>query len=186
MSIGLHLTADEYDQMVERGAFDHLNRKIELIRGELREINPAGPIHDDLITYLTNWSARATSPESIMVTSQTGLDLAELESRPEPDLMWLRAKRYRGRHPSASDVLLAIEVADSSLFSDLREKAELYAEAGIVEYWIVDTQERCLHVFRQPARKQYLERSVVHTGEVLSPVNASSVSLDIHELFLGE
>ena len=60
MSTGLHLTAQEFDRMVERGAFDHLNRKIELIRGELREINPAGPLHDDLITYLTNWSARST------------------------------------------------------------------------------------------------------------------------------
>lgn len=54
MSTGLSLTAEEYDQMVQRGAFDHLNRKIELIRGELREMNPAGPLHDDLITYLNN------------------------------------------------------------------------------------------------------------------------------------
>ena len=54
MSTGLHLKAQEFDRMVERGAFDHLNRKIELIRGELREINPAGRLHDDLITYLTN------------------------------------------------------------------------------------------------------------------------------------
>lgn len=64
MSAGLNLTAEEYDQMVLRGAFDHLNRKIELIRGELQEMNPAGPLHDDLITYLTssvNRSARSWS-----------------------------------------------------------------------------------------------------------------------------
>ncbi len=186
MSVGLHLTADEYDQMVERGAFDHLNRKIELIRGELREMNPAGPVHDDLITFLTNWSARATSPETIMVTSQTGLNLAELESRPEPDLMWLRAKRYRGRHPSASDVLLAIEVSYSSLQSDLQEKAELYAEAGIVEYWIVDAHGQCVHVFRRPIRREYTDHSVFSLGQLIAPLNAPDVSLDIHELFLGE
>lgn len=78
MSTGLHLTSTEFDRMVECGAFDHLNRKIELIRGELREMNPAGPIHDDLITYLTNWSVLEASKYSMIVTSQTGLDLAEL------------------------------------------------------------------------------------------------------------
>lgn len=186
MSTGLNLTAEEYAQMVERGAFDHLNRKIELIRGELREMNPAGPIHDDLITYLTNWSARSTAHHAIMVTSQTGLNLSELASRPEPDLMWLRAKRYRGSHPSASHVLLTIEVADSSLRSDLHEKAELYAEAGIVEYWIVDANEHCVHVFRNPTQRQYVDRSIATIGESLSPLHAPDVSLDIHELFLGE
>ena len=132
MSTELHLTAEEFDRMVECGAFDHLNRKIELIRGELREMNPAGPLHDDLIMYLNNWSARSTSPELFMVTSQTGLDLVTLDSRPEPDLLWVRAARYHQRHPSASDVKLAIEVSDSSLQTDLREKATLYAEAGII------------------------------------------------------
>ena len=61
MSTALHLTTDEFDRMVHCGAFDHLCRKIELIRGELREMNPAGPRHDDLITYLTylmNWSVK--------------------------------------------------------------------------------------------------------------------------------
>ncbi len=186
MSTGLHLSADEYDQMVELGSFDHLNRKIELLRGELREMNPAGPLHDDLITYLTNWSARATSPATIMVTSQTGLNLAELESRPEPDVMWLRAKRYRGRHPSASDVMLAIEVSYTSLQADLLDKAELYAEAGIVEYWIVDANDRCVHVFRSPTQRQYADRSVATIGQTLSPTASPDVSLDIHELFLGE
>ena len=98
MSTGLHLSSEEYDRMVRCGAFDHLNRKIELIRGELREMNPAGPLHDDLITYLTNWSVLAASKESILVTSQTGLDLADQDSRPEPDLLWLRSARYRERH----------------------------------------------------------------------------------------
>ena len=56
MSTVLHLTAEEYDRMVIRGAFDHLNRKIELIRGEIREMNPAGPIRNDFIAFLTEWS----------------------------------------------------------------------------------------------------------------------------------
>jgi Uma2 family endonuclease len=74
LATSLHLTLAEYDSMVQIGAFDRLKRKIELIRGELIEMNPAGPIHDDLITYLTNWSVRSADPLQTLVTSQTGLD----------------------------------------------------------------------------------------------------------------
>jgi len=186
MSTGLHLTSDEFDRMVECGAFDHLNRKIELLRGELREINPAGPLHDDLITYLTNWSVLAASKESILVTSQTGLDLAELSSRPEPDLLWLRRARYCDRHPSAADVKLAIEVADSSLDTDLKEKGTLYADAGIVEYWIVDAKGQCVHVFRQPRDGTYTDRSIFNRGETLSPLVAKDAVLDLNDLFAVE
>ena len=137
MSATLQLTVEEYGQMIACGAFEHLNRKIELIRGEIRQRNPAGPLHNDLIDYLTDWSVRATNRDRVHVRVQMGLDLSALASQPEPDLLWLRADRYRQRHPTAADVKLAIEVADSSLHSDLVEKAALYAEAGIREYWIV-------------------------------------------------
>jgi len=183
MSTGLHLTSQEFGRMVQCGAFDHLSRKIELIRGELREMNPAGPLHDDLIMFLNNWSVRSTSPDSIMVTSQTGLDLAELDSRPEPDLLWVRAARYRQRHPSASDVKLAIEVSHSTLQADLGEKAALYAEAGIVEYWIVDAKAACIHVYRLPQGTEYTDRSIANRGDKISPLVTESAVLDISELF---
>ena len=186
MSTGLHLTTDEFDRMVECGAFDHLQRKIELIRGELREMNPAGPLHDGLITYLTTWSARSAPTESTVVTSQTGLSLRELHSRPEPDLLWLRAGRYRDHHPTAADVQLAIEVSYSSLKSDLLEKSGLYAEAGIAEYWCVDANASCIHVFQKPQNGEYTDRSIAKTGEFLSPLVAPAVQLDIHDLFEGE
>lgn len=183
VSTGLRLTVSEYGQMVDRGAFDHLDRKIELIRGEMREMNPAGPVHDDIINYLTDWSVRATSPDAIRVTVQTGLDLSELESRPEPDLLWVRSQRYRDRHPSAADVKLAIEVSDSSLKADLIDKAALYAEARIVEYWIIDTQSSCIHVFRSPKDGTYTERNVAKLGEFLSPLQPCNKALDVSDLF---
>ncbi len=186
MSTGLHLTAGEFDRMVECGAFDHLNRKIELIRGELREMNPAGPLHDDLIMYLTGWSARSTLPDEISVTSQTGLDLADLDSRPEPDLLWVRAGRYRHRHPSAKDVRLAIEVSHSSLQADLLEKSELYAEAGIVEYWIVDAAGACIRVFRNPREREYTDQSIANRGDKLSPLAIPDAVLDLNDLFGSE
>ena len=183
MSATLHISIADYDRMVAHGAFAHLNRKIELIRGEVREMNPAGPIHDDLLIYLNHWSATATNPKEIRVAVQTGLSLAGQQSRPEPDLMWVRAARYRQSHPTANDVKLAIEVSDSSLQVDLIEKASLYAEAGIVEYWIVDVQGKCVHVFREPEAGKYCCRIDCKVGEQLSPIAPCRTPLDLKDLF---
>ena len=183
MSTGLHLTTAEFSLMVERGAFDHLHRKIELIRGELREMNPAGPLHDDLITFLTNWSVLSAAPYGLLVTSQTGLDLTELHSRPEPDLLWISKRRYRDRHPNASEVHLAIEVAYNSLQSDIDEKAKLYAEAGIVEYWIVNAVDSQIHVHRSPQANAYTDCLIVPADDRLSPLCARDAVLSLQELF---
>ena len=137
MPTTLHLTLTEYDSMVRVGAFDRIERKVELIRGELIEMNPAGSIHDDLVTYLTDWSADLRDKAITRITSQTGLNLPEQISRPEPDLLWLRKDRYRQAHPTASDVQLAIEVAMSSLEYDLEQKRLLYAAAGCI--WRLST-----------------------------------------------
>ncbi len=183
MSTSLHLTTDEYDRMVQRGAFDGLHRKIELIRGEVREMNPAGPLHNDYIDYLTEWSFLTTSRAKIRVRVQADLDLSALESRPVPDVCWIVAGRYRDRHPTAADVKLVIEISDSSLHSDLIEKATLYAEAGIVEYWVVDVQSSCVHIFRSPRAGVYTDRSVAKAGEQLVPLEPCDKPLDLGALF---
>lgn len=171
--------------MVKLGAFDHVARKVELIRGDLVEMNPAGPLHDDLIAYLTTWSAQNIDPSNTRLTAQTGIDLPDQESRPEPDIFWVQNKRYRDRHPRAEEVQLAIEVADSSLSKDLEIKRLLYAEAGITEYWVVDCQTNCVHVFRQPDGQDYQERFVVTASDQLSPLVAPGATLDLKDLFEG-
>ena len=154
-----------------------------MIRGEIRDLNPAGPQHNDYITYLTNWSVRTTSEDIIRVGVQIDLDLAPQLSRPEPDLLWIRAGRYRDRHPTADDVRLAIEVSDTSLQSDLIAKAALYAEASIVEYWTIDVTGRCVHVFRTPVDGAYVDRSVATPSELLSPIEPCNRALDLGDLF---
>ena len=183
MPTTLHLTLAEYDRMVRVGAFEMIPRKIELIHGGLIEMNPAGPMHDDLITYLNNWSFRNSDPAKTLITSQTGLDLPEQESRPEPDIMWIRAARYRDGHPRADDVQLAIEVSYSSLAYDIETKRHLYAEAGIREYWIVDSEASCIHVHREPQGDGYRKRFVCTVDHSLSPEFHPCAVLNLKDLF---
>lgn len=170
--------------MVACGAFDALDRKVELIRGRLVTMNPAGPIHDDFIGYLTDWSVRSSSPATVRIQVQTGMSLVELDSRPEPDIFWVKRGRYLRGHPTGKDTLLAIEVADSSLSKDRVEKAALYAEAGVPEYWIVDVQGQCLYVMREiAADKRYGWQRTLKPGEFASPLCEPTAKLDLADLF---
>lgn len=186
MSTVLKLTTAEYDEMVAKGAFDGLRKRIELINGVIVAMNPAGPVHDDLIGFLNQWSVRNTSPQEVTVRIQCGLSLPELDSRPEPDVLWVKARRYRDRHPTGSDVRLLIEVADSSLKSDRDVKAELYAKAGIVEYWIVNVADEVIHVYRQPADYGYRMQFTVADDAELTPLAQPTAILKPAELFAGD
>lgn len=99
--------------------------------------------------------------------------------------MWVRAARYLRHHPTAPDIMLAIEVSDSSLKNDLIEKGVLYAEAGIVEYWVVDAHGQCIHVFRDPDARAgtYRLRSVAKIGDLLAPLAPCTTPLDLKDLF---
>lgn len=181
MSTILKLTAEEYDSMIARGAFDGLQRRIELIRGELRETNPAGPVHEDYIDYLTRWSVDSTESSDCVVRVQSSIDLDD--SRPEPDIAWLKPGRYARRRPQATDVLLVIEVADSSLADDLEEKEGLYAQFNIAEYWVIDIQGRSVHVHRHSDGNRFQDVVRVASGESIAPVCKSSATLVLAELF---
>lgn len=170
--------------MVACGAFAAIGRKVELIRGEICEMNPAGPMHYDLIDFLTNWSVRSTDRAHIHVRVKSGMQIPQSESCPEPDLLWVKAKRYLDALPSAADTLLAIEVADSSLKSDRTIKAELYAQAGIQEYWIVDVHGQCVYIMREAAAAgHYGWQRTAKIGESIAPLAEPSANLNIAELF---
>lgn len=185
MSLALKLTVAEYDTMVAKGAFDDLNQKIELVYGEIQAMNPAGPAHDHCIEFLNQWSVRNADPEHSSVRVQSGLSLPELDSRPEPDIAWVKRRRYVDRHPGADDVQLIIEVSDSSLLRDRNIKAGLYAKAGIGEYWIVNASEECIHVFRNPGSDSYMELTTFAAGDSVAPLIRPEATLDPGQLFNG-
>ena len=176
------LTGEEFDRMVAAGAFDCLgSKKIELLNGEISFMNPAGPIHDDLIQYLTSWSIRAGAPEHHELRIQCGIVCDD--NRPEPDIAWLNPKRYGRQRPSTKDIQLLIEVADSSLAVDLRKKSKIYAEGGITEYWIVDIPGRQLHVFHTPKDGQYHFEESIAAPRRAAPQVQPKAALDLGDLF---
>jgi Uma2 family endonuclease len=176
------LTGAEFDAMVDCGAFDGIEgKKVELIRGELRFMNPAGPIHDDYVDFLTRWSHNSTSQETANIRIQCGLVCED--NRPEPDILWLQPRRYGRTRPTASDVMLLIEVADSSLSSDLQEKADIYAEAGVQEYWVVDVPASRIHVHSRSDGRSFRKIEIAVAPQFLSPACNPNAKLNLTELF---
>ena len=117
------------------GLFDGENRRrIELIHGELREMNPIGPTHEEVVDRLNRWSIKHLPEDRVRVRVQNSIGLPALQSAPEPDIAWVVERDYSRGRPTAADVLLVIEVAESSLKNDIGEKADLYAAAGIADY----------------------------------------------------
>lgn len=176
------LTGIEFDAMVDRGAFDCIgSKKVELIQGALRLMNPSGPIHDDFIDYLNRWSHEVTTRKEATIRVQGGLNCDD--NRPEPDLLWLRPGRYGRNRPTAADVLLLIEVSDTSLAIDLQEKADMYAAAGVQEVWVVDIPSSRINVLSHSDGKSYRKVEIALAPQFLSPQCLPSAKLDLSELF---
>ncbi|MFZ4082118.1 MAG: Uma2 family endonuclease [Pirellula sp.] len=181
-TISAKLTGREFDAMVDRGVFDCIGgKKLELIRGELRFMNPASPVHDDYIDYLNRWSHSWTTQETANIRVQSGLICDD--NRPEPDILWLKPRRYGRNRPTAADVLLLIEVSDTSLASDLQEKADMYAQAGVHEYWVVDVPSCRIHVLSNSDGKTFRKIQIAIAPTLLSPECAPTAKLDLADLF---
>jgi Uma2 family endonuclease len=186
MSTVAHISLLQYEVMVEAGAFSGKHRqRIELIRGELRQRNPIGTRHANVVDLLIEWSHESVPKDRVRIRCQAPLRIPALQSSPEPDLMWLTRKDYSRQHPEPTDVFLLIEVAEDSLRYDLGEKARLYAAAGIVEYWVVDIPQQAIHVHRQPQAGRYASVTVVGEQQTIATVQFSILLQPAAPLFNG-
>lgn len=124
--------------------------RVELLEGYLVLNMPRGPEHDFAITALMKRLYRMISDEWVM-RGQCAATLRD--SEPEPDLAIVRGAEstYRTRHPQPSDVAVLIEVSDSSLSRDRKEKARIYARAKVPVYWVVNIPDRRIEVYTDPS-----------------------------------
>lgn len=182
MSTIAKLRGIDFDRMVERGAFADLESiKVELIYGELRFMNRAGPVHDGEIEFLVDWSYANTDRRKISIRVQSSINCGE--HRPEPDLVWSQKMPSKRLRPTHEHILLLIEVADSSIESDLNEKAKLYAEHLVPEYWVVDVPAELVHIHRMPRDGQYQSIQSLGKSEFVSPLCQPTARLSLAELF---
>jgi Uma2 family endonuclease len=179
------MSVAEFEDLVASGEFDQTGQRIDLIRGELRVMSPAGPDHSDITTYLEEWSEQWVKRYGFRKRSEKSILIPGLESVPEPDIVWVKRRRYRKAHPTAADVGLVIEVSDSSL-SDDRKQAALYAEAGIQEYWIVNCIDEVVEVYREPLGNRYQDKFVVPRGKHVHPIVGPEALLDVADMFADE
>ncbi len=185
MSTATRITLADYDRMIAAGHFDAgMNHpRVELIDGELRDVSPIYPPHAIIVSVLTEWSIENRQKDKIWVRVQNPIVIPFRESSPEPDLVWAERKNYMSGHPEPSDILLLIEVADSSVAYDCGEKANLYAGAGIADYWVVNIPSSCIEVFRQPDGARYHSHQVLKAEDEVHPLAFPQITLPVALLF---
>ena len=142
-------TVADFLRMDQAGLFDQ-NGRVELIDGRILDMSPIDSPHAGLTARLTNLFARRLG-DAVIVSMQNPLEI-DLHGMPQPDVLLLkpRADFYADSHPRPEDVLLLIEVSDSTLRFDKRVKLPLYARAGITETWIADVPGRAVWISRGP------------------------------------
>ena len=172
---------DDYYRMAAAGILTPEDR-VELIEGEIVDMAPIGSEHAATTDILNELVTRAVATAQAQVRVQGPLRL-DRRNEPQPDLLLLRprADRYRATHPTAADVLLLIEVADSSLAFDRGQKLALYARHGVPEVWIVDLVGRAIEFCRTPSATGYAERRRLSEGD-LTPALVPGLTISLAEL----
>jgi Uma2 family endonuclease len=149
-------TREEVDRLTKAGFFD--GQRYELIDGDLVDKMGQNPPHAFTIRLVLNWLASVGLTSSTLVQLPIEVAAADRErSVPEPDLAVVAENKpeFAKRHPRGDELLLAVEVADTSAGFDLSRKAVLYGAAGVPEYWVLDLSRRLLVVHRQPFAAGY-------------------------------
>jgi Uma2 family endonuclease len=182
-------TSTKYQEMIEAGILtsdDH----VELIRGEIVEMSPIGTKHAACVRRL-NLLLSEQLQKRALVDIQNPVELNDI-SAPQPDvvLLKLRADFYENSAPQPSDIFLIIEVADTTIKSDLLKqrlrdryiKVPLYAEANINELWLVDINNQAIEVYRQPLNGSYQQKQTFFIGDNIFILALTDVSISVGDV----
>ena len=174
-------TVHEYHLMAQAGIL-HEDDRVELIDGEIVEMAPIGSRHAAHVKRLIDMFHPQVRGAAI-VGAQDPIRLGE-HSEPQPDLTLLRPRPdfYEAAHPGPEDILLVIEIADTSLGYDRGVKVPLYARFDIAEAWVVDLTSERIELYRQPSEGQYQQTSHAARGDRISPHALPNVTLSVYDL----
>lgn len=174
-------TVAEYHQLIETGVLGEDDR-VELIGGDLVMMSPICSEHAGQVNWLTGLLLQATIGRAV-VAVQNPVRLDDY-SEPQPDLALLcpREDYYRRSNPTPAEVLLLIEVADTSADYDRDVKMRAYARAGIVEAWLVDLTAGWIEVYREPSPAGYKLLRKALPGESVSPLAFPDVTIAVSDV----
>jgi Uma2 family endonuclease len=176
------ITVEEYYRMAEIGVLAP-DARVELIEGEIIDMPPIDSDHASVVDQLNHLLTGALGGQAV-VRVQGPVRLSR-SSEPEPDIALLKPRPdyYRHAHPAGADVLLVVEVSDSSLRYDCDVKVPLYARHDVPEVWIVDLAGERLHFYRSVADGVYRDHLVeAHPGAV-SPISLPELTVDLSPVF---
>jgi Uma2 family endonuclease len=173
-------TAEEFERIAETGIFD-VDPRIELLDGELLEMAPIGAPHVLCVMRLTNIFPPKLAGRAL-ISVQSSFRLTD-SSEPQPDLIIIRNRDYGNALPRAEDVLLVIEVSDTSLRYDRDDKLPRYAAAGIPEVWIADVARKQLTAYRSPSPDGYRQVLTLTRHATISPLAFPDIELRWEDIF---
>jgi Uma2 family endonuclease len=176
------ISADRYQKMVATGVLTKYDR-VELVDGDMLNMAPIGTQHSATTARLTRLLVMSAG-DSAIVSPGGSVRLGDY-SVPQPDLMLLkpRADFYSGQIPTAPDLLLLVEISDSSLAFDQGIKRALYSRHGVAEYWVVDVSGKRIHVYREPTGDGYAQALECTLSDVVSPRGLPGVQVTAGTLF---
>jgi Uma2 family endonuclease len=175
-------TVEEYRRMGEANVFLQ-DARVELIEGEIVKMSPIGKRHASCVARLTR-ALTLLLQHVALVWTQNPVELDEY-SEPQPDVCVLKWRDdfYNSGHPQPEDVLLVIEVSDSTLEYDRQIKVPLYARAGIPEVWIVNINDERVETFADVSGGAYRMTGSVSRGEEVQSRSLAELRLGVSEIF---
>ena len=173
-------TVEEYHRMGEVGLLD-ADARVELIEGEIVEMAPIGDAHAATSNRLNRLLVLAVGERGIVAVGNP-VRLSQ-RSEPQPDFSVLRPRAdYQTKGPRPEDVMLAVEVSDTTLRRDRRVKLALYARAGIPEFWIVNLEVREVEIYRSPSGDTYASVERKGPGDVVTMEALPGVTIAIGQI----
>ena len=171
----------EYNEMPRAGIFKE-NERLELIRGEIFKMSPVGHHYSACVNRLTQLFSQRLG-DRVLVSVQNLVELDDyLEPQPDIALLAPKADFYESGHPKPADIFLIVEVADTTIKLDREVKIPLYGEDNIIEVWLVDINEQCVEVYRQPIASGYEQVQKLQRGQNLSIQRFPSINIQVDEI----
>ncbi len=175
-------TVEEYYRMADAGILDP-DERVELLEGKIIVMASKKPLYS-LVNQLAADYLRKILGERGVIRIQEPVHLND-RSEPEPDIAIVAhpLRQYFDHHPTKNEIFLLIEIADATLKFDTERKAKIYAQAGIIEYWVVDVRQEQVYIFREAIDDKYTQQDILGSSDIVRTLAFLDVEVELSQFF---